>query len=236
GFSVSSRRTLGDRLCHGNRTVCVAGRTNTIAHGLCAHGHPSLHRLPRVGSAAPATPHQSATGRRHKDGVYRRLVQAGDRMVTSPEDNGLRHMSDLDHLNIRRARPEDVETIASFSAAMAQETEGRCLDLDRLLLGTIALIETPARGFFMVAELEQADDRPLLGQLMVTYEWSDWRNGAFGGFRVCMWIPPGDGKESIGGCMIPSLRWAKPIKRCAVLDCTWHETIERPEPCTGGLV
>ena len=100
-------------------------------------------------------------------------------MVTSPEDNGLRQMTVLDHLNIRRARPEDVDTIASFSAAMAQETEGRRLDLDRLHLGTIALLEAPARGFFMVAELEQADDRPLLGQLMVTYEWSDWRNGAF---------------------------------------------------------
>jgi ribosomal protein S18 acetylase RimI-like enzyme len=88
-------------------------------------------------------------------------------------------MPALDHLNIRRAGPEDVATIASFSAAMAHETEGRRLDLDRLHLGTIALIEAPARGFFMVAELEQADDRRLLGQLMVTYEWSDWRNGVF---------------------------------------------------------
>jgi GNAT superfamily N-acetyltransferase len=88
-------------------------------------------------------------------------------------------MPALDHLNIRRAGPEDVATIASFSAAMAHETEGRRLDLDRLHLGTIALIEAPARGFFIVAELEQADDRQLLGQLMVTYEWSDWRNGAF---------------------------------------------------------
>jgi hypothetical protein len=88
-------------------------------------------------------------------------------------------MPALDHLNIRRAGPEDVATIASFSAAMAHETEGRRLDLDRLHLGTIALIEAPARGFFMVAELEQAEDRRLLGQLMVTYEWSDWRNGAF---------------------------------------------------------
>ena len=100
-------------------------------------------------------------------------------MVTSPKDNGLSPMPLLDHLNVRRARPEDVATIASFSAAMAHETEGRRLDLDRLHLGTIALIEAPARGFFMVAELEQADDRRLLGQLMITYEWSDWRNGAF---------------------------------------------------------
>jgi ribosomal protein S18 acetylase RimI-like enzyme len=100
-------------------------------------------------------------------------------MVTSPEDNGLSPMPVLDHLKVRLARSEDAATIASFSAAMALETEGRRLDLDRLYDGTIALLESPDRGFFMVAELEQADDRQLLGQLMITYEWSDWRNGSF---------------------------------------------------------
>jgi GNAT superfamily N-acetyltransferase len=85
----------------------------------------------------------------------------------------------LDHLNVRRAKPEDAAMIESFSAAMALETEGRRLDLGRLHDGTIALLESPDRGFFMVAELEQADDRRLLGQLMITYEWSDWRNGVF---------------------------------------------------------
>ena len=84
-------------------------------------------------------------------------------MVASPKDNGLSLMSILDHLNVRLARPEDAATIASFSAAMALETEGRRLDLDRLHDGTIALLESPDRGFFMVAELEQADDRQLLG-------------------------------------------------------------------------
>ena len=88
-------------------------------------------------------------------------------------------MPSLDHLNVRLARPEDAVTIASFSAAMALETEGRRLDLERLHKGTIALLESTERGFFMVAELEQAGDRQLLGQLMITYEWSDWRNGAF---------------------------------------------------------
>jgi len=100
-------------------------------------------------------------------------------MVASPKDHGLNPMPVLDHLNVRLARPEDAATIVSFSAAMALETEGRRLDLDRLYDGTIALLESPDRGFFMVAELEQADDRQLLGQLMITYEWSDWRNGAF---------------------------------------------------------
>jgi GNAT superfamily N-acetyltransferase len=88
-------------------------------------------------------------------------------------------MPSLDHLNVRLARPEDAVTIASFSAAMALETEGRRLDLDRLHKGTIALLESIDRGFFMVAELEQAGDRQLLGQLMITFEWSDWRNGVF---------------------------------------------------------
>ena len=100
-------------------------------------------------------------------------------MVAIPKDHGLNPMPALDHLNVRLARPEDAATIVSFSAAMALETEGRRLDLDRLYDGTIALLESPDRGFFMVAELEQADDRQLLGQLMITYEWSDWRNGAF---------------------------------------------------------
>ena len=100
-------------------------------------------------------------------------------MVASPKDNGLSFMSVLDQLNVRLARPEDVATIASFSAAMALETEGRSLDHDRLCLGTIALIENPTRGFYIVAEQEQGGSRQLLGQLMVTYEWSDWRNGVF---------------------------------------------------------
>src|ERR1700704_3220505 len=88
-------------------------------------------------------------------------------------------MPGLDHLNIRLAKLEDAATIASFSAAMALETEGRRLDLDRLQKGTITLLESTDRGFFMVAELEQTGDRQLLGQLMITYEWSDWRNGVF---------------------------------------------------------
>ena len=100
-------------------------------------------------------------------------------MVTSSKDNSISPMPVLDQLNVRLARLEDAVMIASFSAAMALETEGRRLDLDRLYDGTIALLQSPDRGFFMVAELEQADDHQLLGQLMITYEWSDWRNGAF---------------------------------------------------------
>jgi GNAT superfamily N-acetyltransferase len=88
-------------------------------------------------------------------------------------------MSFLEHLTVRLARPEDVATIVSFSAAMALETEGRHLDLARLRKGTMALFESPVRGFFMVAEVDCATHAQLAGQLMITYEWSDWRNGVF---------------------------------------------------------
>jgi ribosomal protein S18 acetylase RimI-like enzyme len=100
-------------------------------------------------------------------------------MATSPKNNDLSSMSILDQLNVRLAKPQDAAKIASFSAAMALETEGRHLDRDRLHDGTMALLNSPDRGFFMVAELEQADDCQLVGQLMITYEWSDWRNGTF---------------------------------------------------------
>ncbi|MGH7217785.1 MAG: GNAT family N-acetyltransferase [Nitrospiraceae bacterium] len=88
-------------------------------------------------------------------------------------------MSIPDQMNVRLATPEDAAMIESFSAAMALETEGRRLDPERLHDGTIALLESPDRGFFMVAELENSGDHRLLGQLMITYEWSEWRNGAF---------------------------------------------------------
>jgi GNAT superfamily N-acetyltransferase len=84
-----------------------------------------------------------------------------------------------DQIIVRPAREEDVEAIVSFSAAMALETEGRQLDLARLRDGTLALLNTPDRGFFMVAALPQETSQHILGQLMVTFEWSDWRNASF---------------------------------------------------------
>lgn len=100
-------------------------------------------------------------------------------MVTRSNGHRLTVMSILDHLTIRLARPSDAASISSFSAAMALETENLHLDLDRLQAGTAALLDSPNHGFFMVAELEQSGRQLLLGQLMITYEWSDWRNGVF---------------------------------------------------------
>ena len=88
-------------------------------------------------------------------------------------------MSLPNQLIIRAANLDDVESIITFSAAMALETENRQLDVARLREGTLSLLNTPSYGFFMVAEIHDGKQRRLIGQLMITYEWSDWRNGVF---------------------------------------------------------
>ncbi len=77
-------------------------------------------------------------------------------------------------ITIREARPEDAGVIASYNSDMAEETEGKRLDPDRIGPGVRALLSDANKGRYWVAECE---DR-VIGQLMVTYEWSDWRNGS----------------------------------------------------------
>lgn len=83
------------------------------------------------------------------------------------------------HIVVRQAGYGDVDALVEFNAAMAQETEGRHLDQDRLRNGTRAVLDAPERGFYLVAEAHDQDRSRLAGQLMVTFEWSDWRNGVF---------------------------------------------------------
>ncbi|WP_437304134.1 GNAT family N-acetyltransferase [Sorangium sp. So ce388] len=78
-------------------------------------------------------------------------------------------------LVIRRAAPMDAAILAANNRAMALETEGKVLDTATTLLGAAALIADESKGFYLIAE--RASE--VAGQLMVTYEWSDWRNGTF---------------------------------------------------------
>lgn len=80
-----------------------------------------------------------------------------------------------DAFSIRRASPRDAPAIADFNNAMALETEGRILSAEVVLAGVSRLLQTPALGFYLIAE---SDDKPI-ACLMVTHEWSDWRNGLF---------------------------------------------------------
>ena len=76
-------------------------------------------------------------------------------------------------LTVRDARPEDAAVIAAYNSAMAEETEGRSLDPDIVGPGVANVLADSRRGRYWVAE----SDGVVVGQIMVTYEWSDWRNG-----------------------------------------------------------
>lgn len=80
---------------------------------------------------------------------------------------------------IRDAKPTDTEIIADFNARMALETEQRRLDIDRVRKGVHGLLTDPTKGAYFIAETEIDGAPAIVGQLLITYEWSDWRNGNF---------------------------------------------------------
>ena len=76
---------------------------------------------------------------------------------------------------IRKATLDDLNAIVEFNQAMAEETEGKKLDSNTITAGVKGLLGNAQRGFYLVAEA----DGVITGSLMVTYEWSDWRNADF---------------------------------------------------------
>lgn len=85
-------------------------------------------------------------------------------------------MSPPPPVQIRRAHAADADVIASFNIAMARETEGKRLLPQVVASGVRRLIAEPALGFYLVAEAAEGE---VVAALMVTTEWSDWRNGRF---------------------------------------------------------
>ena len=78
-------------------------------------------------------------------------------------------------LTVRRGEPRDAATVAEFNQRMAMETEHKALDPAILARGVERVFTDPAKGFYLVAE----SAGQTVGQLMVTFEWSDWRDGWF---------------------------------------------------------
>lgn len=76
---------------------------------------------------------------------------------------------------IRRATEDDIPHIAEFNRAMALETEDVILDTEKLHQGVTEVFKRAESGFYIVAEV----NNQVVGCLMITYEWSDWRNGNF---------------------------------------------------------
>lgn len=83
-------------------------------------------------------------------------------------------------LLVRRAETGDAEAIAGFNCAMAWETEEKKLAPDTAVAGARSLLQNPAFGFYLVAEHRTALNPPeVVASLLITVEWSDWRNGQF---------------------------------------------------------
>ena len=78
-------------------------------------------------------------------------------------------------MHIRLATLEDIETITGFQMAMALETEDLVLDRETLRRGVEAAVKDEQKGKIYLAEERKGGK--VTGSLMITLEWSDWRNG-----------------------------------------------------------
>ena len=81
-------------------------------------------------------------------------------------------------MHVRPAQLDDLDAIVAGNIEMAEDTEGLRLDEATLREGVRALLEGRAPGRYLVAEI----DGRIVGQVLTTYEWSDWRN------RMVWWI------------------------------------------------
>jgi len=83
-------------------------------------------------------------------------------------------MSDI-NIVVREGTRQDANAIIGFQKAMAFETEEKLLDEAPLKSGVDTIFDSNAKGFYLVAEV----DGHVIGSLLITSEWSDWRNATF---------------------------------------------------------
>ncbi|MBC7899382.1 MAG: GNAT family N-acetyltransferase [Saprospiraceae bacterium] len=93
-------------------------------------------------------------------------------------------------MNIRIAEAADADSLVKFNQAMALETEGRSLDQNILRSGVESVFKDDKKGFYIVAE----DSGEIVGGLMITYEWSDWRSAWFWWIQSVYILPEARGK------------------------------------------
>lgn len=76
-------------------------------------------------------------------------------------------------INVRKANQKDAVSIVKMNKALALETESMALDDNVVSLGVANCLKDSAKGLYFLAEYEGS----AVGQMMFTFEWSDWRNG-----------------------------------------------------------
>lgn len=96
-----------------------------------------------------------------------------------------------DKILIRFASVGDTKALVEFNQAMARETEGKELERGVLSAGVEAIFHDSAKGFYVVAESENR----IVGGLMVTFEWSDWRDAWFWWIQSVYILPDFRGRK-----------------------------------------
>jgi ribosomal protein S18 acetylase RimI-like enzyme len=86
---------------------------------------------------------------------------------------------------IRRASRKDTPSIIEFQQKMAWETEEMTLIPEIISKGVSGVFEDPSRGQYYVAE----NDGTVISSLLITYEWSDWRNSNVWWFQSVYVLP-----------------------------------------------
>lgn len=90
-------------------------------------------------------------------------------------------MASVQPLRVRAAVAADAAWLAECAIAMAQETEGKALDPPTVRAGIEAGLSDPAKARYFVAMHDDLAGSDTIGApagtLMLTHEWSDWRNG-----------------------------------------------------------
>lgn len=94
-------------------------------------------------------------------------------------------------MNIRIAEKKDAADLVEFNQAMALETEGKKLDSEVLKNGVEAVFDDEMKGFYVVAE----ENGKIAGGLMITFEWSDWRNAWFWWIQSVYILPEFRGRK-----------------------------------------
>ena len=102
---------------------------------------------------------------------------------------------------IRGADRGDLPVLVDFNLRMAEETEGRQLDPGILEAGVAGVFDRPERGFYLVAE----EAGRTVGSLMVTTEWSDWRNGDFWWVQS-VYVRPEFRRQGVFGALYDEVR------------------------------
>jgi len=78
-------------------------------------------------------------------------------------------------MNVKKASPDHISVIADFQQKMAFETEGLKLNNSRLIKGVSQVFSDPAKGFYLIVE----EEGEMIASVLLTPEWSDWRNSTF---------------------------------------------------------